>query len=153
ALAEALKNNPDLRVALGKLHAAEAEASRARLQVVQKVVVQYQRTEQAQATVATAEATFARIRALKKTGAVSAEEALAAEATLAQAKMNLAAARAEMDYLLGKSARPVASRYKLTKVPGLALYEGAFLNSLNDRAALEAWLSAARPTVVVKAPM
>src|SRR5690348_16019153 len=38
-LAEALKNNPDIRVAVAKVAEADAELNRTRLQVMQKVVM------------------------------------------------------------------------------------------------------------------
>src|SRR5262245_16438676 len=47
ALDEALKANPDLRVAAAKVSQAEAELAQVRLQVVRKVVAAYQTAETA----------------------------------------------------------------------------------------------------------
>ncbi len=102
ALATALKDNPDLKVAAAKLAEAEAQLHRARLQVVQKVVSQQRAIEQAQAAAKFAEAQFRRIKSLHDTGAVSKEAMAQAEQQLATAKANLANAQAEMSYLLGK---------------------------------------------------
>jgi hypothetical protein len=99
-LAQALKNNPDIRVAAAKLGEAEAELNRVRLQVMQKVVTLYHTTEMARSDVATAERTLARIRELGP--AVSREELDAAQAALAAAKAKLAAVEAEVPYVIGK---------------------------------------------------
>jgi hypothetical protein len=106
-LAQALKDNPDIRVATAKLGEAEAELNRVRLQVMQKVVTLYHTTEMARADVATAERTLVRMRRLGK--AVSHEELDAAEAALAAAKAKLAAVEAEVPYVVGKQPQVVAA--------------------------------------------
>src|SRR5947209_325407 len=61
-LAQALKDNPDIRVAAAKLGEAEAELNRVRLQVMQKVVTLYHGIEMARNDVQTAERTLTRLR-------------------------------------------------------------------------------------------
>jgi hypothetical protein len=122
-LAQALKDNPDIRVATAKLGEAEAELNRVRLQVMQKVVTLYHTTEMARADVATAERTLVRMRQLGK--AVSHEELDAAEAALAAAKAKLAAVEAEVPYVIGKQ-------------PQVAAADSATLRGLHYLAALQA---------------
>jgi len=94
ALEEALKNNPDLRVAVAKAAEAEAQLARARAQVVQKVVAASQAIDAAKANKAACEHRVA--------NAKSPEDVAAARASVAQAKATLAAAESEMEYLTGK---------------------------------------------------
>ncbi len=101
-LAQALKDNPDIRVATAKLGEAEAQLNRVRLQVMQKVVTLYHTIEMARTDVATAERALARMKQLSKTRAVSHDEVDAAEAALAAAKAKLAAVEAEVPYVTGK---------------------------------------------------
>src|SRR5262245_18065787 len=103
ALAQALKSNPDLKVAAAKLNEAEAVLHRTRLQVVQKVVTQHRAIEQAKSAVTLAEAQFARAKDLYAKGTVAAAEFAQARSALTQAKARLADAEAEMAFLMGKS--------------------------------------------------
>jgi hypothetical protein len=105
-LAQALKDNPDIRVAAAKLGEAEAELNRVRLGVMQKVVTLYHSIEMARADVATAERTLVRVKQAGR--AVSREELDAAEAALAAAKAKLAAVEAEVPYLTGKQPHATA---------------------------------------------
>ncbi len=106
-LAQALKGNPDIRVAAAKLGEAEAELSRVRLGVMQKVVTLYHGIEIARTDVATAERALARVK-LSSKQVVSHEEVDAAEAALAAAKAKLAAVEAEVPYLTGKQPHTAA---------------------------------------------
>jgi hypothetical protein len=106
ALAEALKNNPDLRVAAAKVHEAEAELHRTKLQVVQKVVNAYRAIDEGKKEVEEAEAALKRLRGLHRTGSVSEGVVRTAESRLTRAKQKLAAAEADLEYLLGKTPRP-----------------------------------------------
>jgi hypothetical protein len=106
-LAQALKDNPDIRVAAAKLGEAEAELNRVRLQVMQKVVTLYHSMEMARTDVQTAERTLERVRRLG--AAVSREELDAAEAALAAAKAKLAAVEAEVPYVIGKQPQMAAA--------------------------------------------
>jgi hypothetical protein len=103
-LDQALRNNPDLRVAAAKLAEAEAELSRIRLQVVQKVVQAYQAAEAAQALADFHLKEVKRLEELVAKGAVSATDLDEKQKLLAAAKTQAAAAEADLAYLLGKSA-------------------------------------------------
>jgi hypothetical protein len=134
-LAQALKDNPDIRVATAKLGEAEAELNRVRLQVMQKVVTLYHTTEMARADVATAERTLDRMRRLGP--AVSHEELDAAQAALAAAKAKLAAVEAEVPYVIGK--QPHATAADTATLRGLLYLSrfqaaGALEGSIHDLA-------------------
>jgi hypothetical protein len=103
-LAKALKDNPDIRVAEAKLREADAELSRIRLRVTQKVVTFQHDRENQKSVVEQAEARLKRLLKLGQ-GLDSQEELDAARALLAQQKAKLAAIEAEMPYLLGKQPR------------------------------------------------
>jgi hypothetical protein len=113
AIEEALKSNPDLRVAVAKVNEAQAGLSRTRLQATQKVVTAYQAVEVAKATVGIAQRTLERLRQLQKSNAVAVEDVSKAEQELTAAKGKLATAEADLNYLLGKSGARVLtdSRY------------------------------------------
>lgn len=108
ALAEALKNNPDLKVAAAKVNEAEAQLLKTRLLVAQKVVLAQYNLDLAEATAKTAEQALARIKLLKAKIAASAEELQTAELAAVQAKTKVAAAKTELAYLLGKSSLTTA---------------------------------------------
>jgi hypothetical protein len=99
----ALKNNPDLRVAEAKAREADAEVSRTRLAVTQKVVLLYNGIEAARANVQLAEKQLERLRRLAAQGLgvdqVATDEG---EVKLRQAKADLAKLEAEVPYLLGQ---------------------------------------------------
>jgi outer membrane protein TolC len=129
-LSQAMRDNPDVRVAEAKMREAEAELNRARLLAIQKVVAHQHTIETATAAVKTTEAQYQaaeasvrsaevqyqRILELSKKGAIGLDEVDAARAKLEQAKANLEAAKAalqaakadvakaqaELPYLLGK---------------------------------------------------
>jgi hypothetical protein len=101
-LETALKHNPDIRVADAKVREADAELSRTRLAVTQKVVQMYNNLESARATVQIAEDQFKRLRELRGKGVVDAATIDEAEAKLRQAKAELAKLDAEVPYLLGQ---------------------------------------------------
>src|SRR5262245_55933437 len=103
-LAQALRNNPDIRVAEAKVREAEAELNRTRLQVTQRVVTFRQDLESLRATVREAQARLDRLTQLeqKGRGVVAREEVRSAELTLMKYKAELAKAEAELPYLLGK---------------------------------------------------
>ncbi len=129
-LSQALRDNPDVRVADAKVREAEAELNRARLLVIQKVVAHQHTVETLESAVKTAEARnavaeaglrlaeaqYQRIAELIKKGVTAREDVDAAQAKLQQAKADvdtaramlqaakadLAKAKAELPYLLGK---------------------------------------------------
>jgi hypothetical protein len=130
-IAQALRDNPDLRVADAKLREADAELNRVRLQVIQKVVAHQHTIETLDSAVKTAEASYRMAEAKLKqadadykrlmsidagiaqadldAGRANLETAKAnldtAKAALQAAKADLAKAQAELPYLLGKSAK------------------------------------------------
>jgi hypothetical protein len=111
-LAQALKDNPDIRVAESKLREAEAELNRVRLLVTQKVVAQQRDIALQKAALDNAETTYRRAQQLHSSGALSQEEYRNAQLTLEKLKAELARVEAELPYLLGASAirRIVTSR-------------------------------------------
>jgi hypothetical protein len=130
-LAQALRDNPDVRVAESKVREAEAELNRTRLQVIQKVVIHQHTIETLTSAVRVAEASYAaaeaklrqasadyeRLKALKgaatpadlELGQVKIQQARAdietARAALQSAKADVAKAQAELPYLLGKGTK------------------------------------------------
>src|SRR5262245_29133098 len=88
ALILALKNNADIRVGDAKCHEAEAELSRTRLAVTQKVVTLLTQIEAQERVVDEAKARVERLRAAKQ--AVGVEELQAGELALQKAKADLA---------------------------------------------------------------
>jgi hypothetical protein len=102
-LAEALKSNPDIRVAEAKLQEASAELERARLKVTQKVVAAYHALQTQKAEVGIAEASVMRVIELMKKGAIPQANLDSARQQLILAKAKLTALEGELPYLLGKS--------------------------------------------------
>jgi hypothetical protein len=100
-LGQALKNNPDIRVAEAKVREAEAELNRMRLQVTQKMAIKHSEIEAGRAVVAEASAKFERANELRKRSVISLEEYRSVELTLQKVKAELARAEAELPYLLG----------------------------------------------------
>src|SRR5260370_31787658 len=100
-LQQALRNNPDIRVAEAKVAEAEAELNRTGLVIMQKVVLYNTNLADAKAKVAGAERRLERVVAANRAVAVSAEEIQIAETELQTAKANLAKVEAELPLLLG----------------------------------------------------
>ena len=99
-LEKALRDNPDVRLAAAKVTEAEAELSKARLTVVQKVAATYQAVEAQKAAVAAAGAELDEVR---KNPAYVPEAILsAAQQKLIDAKAKLAGLEADLSYLLGR---------------------------------------------------
>jgi hypothetical protein len=101
-LAQAMQNNPDLRVAESKVHEAEAELNRIRFQVMQKVITLYHSVQaqkevlkQVQTLVDTQKKRF-------ESGRVAIEDLQSAATSLAQEKAKLANMEAELPAVLGK---------------------------------------------------
>jgi hypothetical protein len=118
-LAQALKDNPDIRVAAAKAAEADAELHRTRLQVVQKVVAAYRAVELAGALEAAAKTDVARMGRLG--AAVARQDLDQARTALLRAKTRLAAAEADLDYLLGKAAGSAAKDEAVRKAAAAAL--------------------------------
>ena len=161
-LSQALRDNPDLRVAEAKVREAEAELSRTRLLVIQKVVAHQHTVETAQsavqmaqakyavtvANVRVAEAEYQRFVEIAKKGVVAQSEVdtaavrvkqaqadvEAAKATLQASKADLAKAQAELPYLLGKGNKEDRNDENVKQaLEWLSLRQGE-LNSLTSKA-------------------
>jgi hypothetical protein len=102
-LAEALKNNPDIRVAVAKAAEADAELNRTRLQVTQKVITLHHALLSQKAAVQYAEKKYERFKALSAQGSIDARLLDEAQEALAAAKAKLAELEAQMPALLGKT--------------------------------------------------
>src|SRR5262245_6488372 len=101
-LAKAVKDNPDIRVAESKVREAEAELSRARLTVMQKVVKLHHEINAHKALVAQARRDLDRVLKLAAARAIAQEEIIQVQNALQVAQANLAKAEAELPFLLGK---------------------------------------------------
>lgn len=113
-LEQALKSNPDIRVAGAKVQEAEAELNRARLDVARKVVGLYAALDSAKKAADGAEQRLADVRKLAEKTVISKEDVQTAEKALAQAKADLAKFEAEVPYLLGKQLAGPASVWDWT---------------------------------------
>ncbi len=99
-LTEALKNNPDIRVAAAKLAEADAKLNRTRLQVTQKVVMLYHAIETQKIVVENAEK---RDKRAQNAGAsIPSGQIDETHQSLALAKAKLAELQAQLPALLGK---------------------------------------------------
>jgi Protein of unknown function (DUF1549) len=125
-LAQAMKNNPDIRVAESKVREAEAELNRTQLQVTQKIVTLRHSLETQKNAVQAAEVNFRFVRERFNTGTVPPSDMGTAEQTLVRAKAKLTALEAELPFLLGQD-------------PGRSLTfssDGKLLGSADDMRAL-----------------
>jgi hypothetical protein len=101
-LAEALVNNPDIRVAEAKLREAEAELNRVRFQVLQKVTTLHHGLEAQKAVVKAAEERLQLMLQLRRQARISEVEVQPVESQLGQEKAKVAALEAELPSLLGR---------------------------------------------------
>jgi hypothetical protein len=136
---QALRNNPDIRVAEAKVAEADAELNRTRLVVMQKVVLYNANLTDAKAKVELAERRYERLVAVGKSapGAVSTEDLQAAEAELQTAKANLAKIEAELPLLLGDKTQDKAIEKGLE---WLRRYSLDTTGDQLDRATAEQWM-------------
>jgi hypothetical protein len=101
AIAAAMKNNPDVRVAEAEVQVAQAKLAQAKLAVAQKVAAAHAAIDRAKAEATAAEAEYSRVAPLVKKGFVAQGEADAARGKLEAAKAAVAKAEAESNALLG----------------------------------------------------
>src|ERR1044072_3331470 len=106
-IAEALKNNPDVRVAESRIKESEAMLNRGRMQVVVELSTLYAEIQVAEAMVAEAKARHEAAKRLVDVKAMSAEEDGAGQLTLGKVKADLAVKQPKLPFLLG---RPVAGQ-------------------------------------------
>jgi hypothetical protein len=102
-IAEALKNNPDIRVGESKVRDAEAELQRTRMKVLSEITVLHTETQAAQAAVEEAARRYERAKKLFGQKALSTEILDEAEHTFLKCKASLAVIQAKLPYLLGKA--------------------------------------------------
>jgi hypothetical protein len=144
-IAQALRDNPDIRVAEAKTREAEAELSRVRLQVIQKVVAHQHTVDTLESAVRGAEANLTLAEAKAKLAETEYQRMLnlknavtpsdldaarakvdqakadltSAKAALQAAKADLAKAQAELPYLLGKGNKDDKDAAKLKTIEEL----------------------------------
>jgi hypothetical protein len=102
ALADALRGNPDIRVAEAKMREAEAELYRARLLVTQKVVALKAAVDVAKMNVDHAQMALERMAKLVSAGQAPRPELEQATAQLQSAKADLAKVQGELSAVCGK---------------------------------------------------
>jgi hypothetical protein len=136
-IADALRHNPDIRIAESKVHEAEAVLNQTRLQVIQKIVTIQHALEAQRALVHLQEQQLRRCEQLHQTNAVPDEVVEAARQKLTAAKGKLSEIEAELPYLLGKqdAVRLSAGLRLLLKSPRLELqpstdFEAATLSEI-----------------------
>jgi hypothetical protein len=103
-IAQALKNNPDIRVAESKVREADAELNRVRFQVSQKVAVLNAEITGTKQIYAEAMNKLKTAERLLQTKSIAMEEYRSAVLTRDKFKAELARLEAELHYLLGNSA-------------------------------------------------
>ena len=101
-IAEALRNNPDIRVAEAKVRETEAEVSRTRMKVTSDITTLSAEIQVGQAGVREAEVRYERAIALAKRNALSQEEVETVKQAAEKKKAELNVTQAKMPYLLGK---------------------------------------------------
>lgn len=101
AIGQALRNNPDVRVAEAEVQLAQAKLNQAKLTVAQRVSTAHLALDRARADAKVAEANFARFEHLRDNKSVSSEMVDEARAKLDAAKAAVAKAEAEHNAALG----------------------------------------------------
>lgn len=139
-LAQALKENPDIRVSDAKVREAEAELNRTRLAVMQKVTKAYHELAGRKAILAEAKARLDRANALYKTAAIGQDELSLARLTLERAAAEVAELEAELPYLVGKR-QPVQMFWDLSG-PSVSWVEGHGRGMRDLEMAFRNWTSA-----------
>jgi hypothetical protein len=103
-IVEAMKNNPDIRVAEAKLREIAAHLDRTRLRVAADVTILHAEIEAAKASVDEGLQRYLRAYKLWKKGQPVEEEFGTAKMTLLKLKAELASVQAKLPYLLGRQA-------------------------------------------------
>jgi hypothetical protein len=112
-LDQALRNNPDVRVAEAKVREAEAELNRVRLQVSQRVVTLHHSLASQRTMVENATQTYSSAEKLYRTNSINQGELRAAQSTLEAEKAKLATLEAELATVVGKLQKTVVSSVTL----------------------------------------
>jgi hypothetical protein len=124
-LAAALKDHPDLRVAEAKIREAEAELSRARILVAQKVITLHGSVTSARLAVEEATRRMEQMRKLAPNKLISVEELMLAETAVLQKRADLARLEAELPLLLGQAPGDKGNRETL-RIDYLQNLKGAY---------------------------
>jgi hypothetical protein len=101
-LTDALKSNPDIRVAEAKVREAEAELNKIRLQVLQRVVALHQAVESQKEALKNAQSQYEGYRTRFEVVQIQAPELARMRGTLSLEKGKLATQEAELNAVLGK---------------------------------------------------
>ncbi len=101
-VSQALKSNPDIRVAESKVREAEAQLNKVRQDVISKVIGKKAEIAALKAMLNEAETRLKRAKQLVAATAISTEEVNVAQLTFDKLSAELAKAEAELPYLLGK---------------------------------------------------
>jgi hypothetical protein len=110
-IAEALKNNPDIRVAEAKLHEAEAELQRMRLKIASDIACVHAEIQAAKVALEQATAHFARLKTLLVAKGISHEDYIEAQQSVLKQKSAVALIEARLPYLLGKQSSAQDQRF------------------------------------------
>ncbi len=129
---QALKTNPDIKVAEAKLREAEAEVTRVRLGVLQRLRLIHAKINFAKAQVDLTEARWQREKQIYAKGAGSMADLLASEAEMRKAQADLTVAEAELPYLLGE--RPGGAVAGITFSP-----DGRLLHTVEADGSVRIW--------------
>jgi len=133
-LTQALKNNPDIRVARAKMDEAEAELARVRFQVMQKVVAGRAAVDEQKTIAEIVARRIETLKELRKMARASQDEIGQAEAMQASAKAALARAENDLAALTGRLTDPKADmlmefNVRLAKDTMFSLGEGTGFQS------------------------
>ncbi len=109
AVAAALKNHPDVKIAEAKRMVADAELEQAKLLVAQKVTALYTKVQMGKLQVAAAEKNFEQVKVLHEAGTASSPQLTAAETALRTAKAELDTATAELQAAKGTVPKTVTN--------------------------------------------
>jgi hypothetical protein len=117
-IAEALKNNPDIRVAEAKAREVAAELDRVRLKVASDVAILHADIEAVKAALVKGHDQYERAKKLHEAKVISKEEYDAAKLAVEKMKAELASIQAKLPYLLGRQTG-TANSYDNTAIPSL----------------------------------
>jgi len=101
-LSQALRNNPDIRVAEAKLREAEEELNRVRMAVAQKVAAYQAEVAVKKTNAEEARSRYQMAEQLHQTNAIALDEFKSVTHKLEKAKSELAAVEAQLPYLVGE---------------------------------------------------
>jgi hypothetical protein len=146
-LEQALKDNPDIRVAEAKLREAEAELSRTRLAVTQKVVALQRNLDDLKRQVKAAEDAFRQASDQYKSGRRTQKEVESQARDLQAAKTQLADLEAQALYLQGKPHQATDRAVRYRDLKDLTLRQGVRLWDVGTGKLVATFQPDAQPTI------